>query len=299
MRKTILIVAAILGVTGASALLEPSGLGAIACANSWKGSLTVLNFVTAPSTVEANPGQPIQRSRHRDDDEDVRMPVRDAETIRKTFDLGTGARSIEIDNVTGSIEVLGTDSNQVSLTVSKSIRAETQVKLDEARKEVTLDITHEGGVLKLFMNGPFRCRCAEGWNLSFGNHPGYSVKMDFQIQVPRNTDFRLSTVNDGNIRVSDLRGKYSVRNVNGGIEMNGVAGSGTAHTVNGGVKVVFRENPREDSSFKSINGDIDLYFARGLSADFRFKTFNGSVYSDFAVTSLPLRSVQEERNGRK
>jgi DUF4097 and DUF4098 domain-containing protein YvlB len=78
-----------------------------------------------------------------------------------------------------------------------------------------------------------------------------------------------------------------------------VVGSGVAHTVNGPVKVVFRENPREASSFKSINGDIDLYFAPGLSADFRFKTFNGNVYSDFVVTSLPMRGIQEESEGRR
>ena len=42
-----------------------------------------------------------------------------------------------------------------------------------------------------------------------------------------------------------------------------------------------------------------MYFTRGLSADFRFKNFNGGIYSDFPVTSLPVRSVSETREGRK
>jgi DUF4097 and DUF4098 domain-containing protein YvlB len=78
-----------------------------------------------------------------------------------------------------------------------------------------------------------------------------------------------------------------------------VAGSGQAHTVNGEVKVLFTENPRESSSFKSINGDIELRFVRDLSADFRFQTFNGGIYTDFRVTSLPARGIEKQVEGRK
>lgn len=227
-------------------------------------------------------------------------PVRDQETIRKTFDLGNaaGQRVIEVDNVNGSIEVVGTDSNQVQLIVIRSNRAESQEKLDAARKEVTLDVTEQPGSLKLYVDGPFRCCWECGCKRSWRN-PGYSVEMDFQLQVPRSSDIKLSTVNSGEIRVRDIRGKYSVHNVNGSIEMLRVAGAGRAATVNGEVKVTFLENPREDSSFESVNGDIDLHFVRGLSADFRFTTFNGDVYSDFPVTSLPRRPMQVQRKGSK
>lgn len=235
-------------------------------------------------------------------DEDSRLTVRDQETIRKTFDLGAGPHSIEIDNVEGFIEVVGADSNQVTLSINKTIRAESQAKLEEARKEVTLEVTHNGGSLKLLVDGPFRCNCNCGdgrrWS-NFRGHEGYRVRMDFQLQVPRNIDFRLLTVNSGHIKASDLRGRYSVHNVNGGIELLAVAGSGTAHTVNGGVKVTFHANPAEPSSFESVNGDIDLYFVRGLSADFRFKTFNGNVYSDFEMTSLPVRALEKRQEGAK
>ena len=123
--------------------------------------------------------------------------------------------------------------------------------------------------------------------------------MDFMIQVPRAIDIELRTVNSGEVRVRDVKGRYLVRNVNGGIEMQRVAGSGTAHTVNGPVRVSFTENPREGSSFKSVNGDIELRFAAGLSADFRFKTFNGGIYSDYAVTALPPRSIEQVNQGGK
>src|SRR5438874_9232054 len=72
---------------------------------------------------------------------------------------GVQHRSLEVDNVWGSIEVVGTNSDQAQLTVNKSIRAESKDKLEQARKEVTLDITEQQGSLKLYVNGPFRCHC--------------------------------------------------------------------------------------------------------------------------------------------
>ena len=237
----------------------------------------------------------------RDDGSDATQTVRDQETIRKSFTLPAGERLLDIDNVTGFIEVTGSQGDQVQVVVNKTIRAESKDKLEKARKEVTLDITQEGGSLKLYVNGPFRCNCCgcnDGCSHS-DRDTGYSVRTDFQVQVPQNIVLKLRTVNGGHVQVKDVTGNYTVRNVNGGIEMENVAGSGSARTVNGGVKVTFRENPHENSEFASINGSIDLYFARNLSADFRFKTMNGGVFTDFPMTSLPAHAAQPERRDGK
>jgi hypothetical protein len=229
------------------------------------------------------------------------LPVQDHEVIQKSFSLaGAAHKSIEIDNVFGSIEVVGGSTDQVQLVVDKSTRAESKDALALAHKEVTLDITQPNGGLKLYVDGPFRCNCDDGGRGSRRrDDEAYVVKMDFELHVPSNVDIKVKTVNEGRVIIRNITGNFIARNVNGDIELDGMAGSGIAHTVNGPVKVSFRENPKENSSFQSVNGNIDLFFARGLSADFRFKTFNGGVYSDFPVTTLPLRAPQEERHGGK
>jgi hypothetical protein len=235
-----------------------------------------------------------------DHDLDADKPVRDHETIRKSFPMPTAAhKSIEVDNIFGSIEVVGGASDQVELVVEKTLRAESKDALELARKEVTLDITQQEGALKLYVNGPFRCNCDDCRNSRNRDDQGYNVKMDFQLRVPRDIDTKVKTVNEGNVVVRNVTGNFIVRNVNGDIQMDHVAGSGTANTVNGPVKVSFRENPRENSGFQTVNGNVELSFLRGLSADFRFKTFNGAIYSDFPVTALPLRAMQEDRRGGK
>jgi hypothetical protein len=235
------------------------------------------------------------------DDSDTSFPVQDHEVIQKSFSLAGAARkSIDIDNIWGSIEVVGGTSDQVELVVDKTIRAESKDALALAHKEVTLAITQPDGGLKLYVDGPFRCQCEDGCRSSRRrDEDGYIVKMDFVLHVPSNVDIKLKTVNEGRVVVHNVTGNFIARNVNGDIELDSMAGSGLAHTVNGPVKVSFRENPRENSSFQSVNGNIDLFFARGLSADFRFKTFNGGVYSDFPVTTAPLHAPQEEHRGNK
>jgi hypothetical protein len=236
---------------------------------------------------------------HVSGDEGDDMPEKEQETIRKSFTFSAGGahRILEIDNVFGSIEVVGGQSDQVQLVVSKTIRAETKAKLEEARKKVSLDITQEGDSLRFYVNGPFRCDCTNC--VSFHGDEGYRVKMDFELQIPRDIEINLKTVNAGHIRVRNVTGNFQVGNVNGGIEMKEIAGSGKVHTVNGPVRVYFRENPRANSDFKSLNGNVELYFQPNLSADFRFKTFNGGIYSDFPVTSLPVRAMEQERRGAK
>jgi hypothetical protein len=233
------------------------------------------------------------------DHEDASFTEHEQEKIEKSFAMpaSAGRRTLEIDNVWGSIEVVGSASDQAHVTVNKSIRAESKGKIEQAKKEVTLDVTQQADALKLYVNGPFRCNCHDCGRSR--DDDGYVVKMDFQVQVPRDVDIKIKTVNEGHVSVRDINGSFLVRNVNGDIQIRNIAGSGTARTVNGPVKVSFRQNPREASDFETVNGAIELQFARDLSADFRFKTFNGGIYSDFPVTALPVQGMQEEHHGAK
>jgi len=233
------------------------------------------------------------------DNDEQGFAEREQEKIEKTFAMpaGAGRRTLEIDNVWGSIEVVGTAADQAHITVNKSIRAESKGKIEQAKKDVTLDITQQVDVLKLYVDGPFRCNCHDCERSR--DDEGYVVEMDFQVQVPRDIDIKIKTVNEGHVSVRDINGSFLVRNVNGDIQIRNIAGSGTARTVNGPVKVSFRQNPREASDFETVNGAVELAFARDLAADFKFKTFNGGIYSDFPVTALPVQGMKEEHHGAK
>jgi hypothetical protein len=217
------------------------------------------------------------------------------ETIQRSFNLSSAsnAKKLLVDNINGYIHVTGYDGSEVRLTAQKQIRAESNEALEEAKRDVKLDISQQGNFVRIYVDGPFRSHDRGD------RFYGYAVTFDYDIQAPAGTELLLSTVNHGDVNVTQTSGDYELRNVNGGIVLEQVSGSGTVNTVNGPVSARFSRNPAKPASFRTVNGQMDFYFVPGLDADLRFKTLNGGIYTDFDVTGLPApASAGEMRNGK-
>jgi len=211
----------------------------------------------------------------------------DNQTIHKTFKVAAGdnAAKLLVDNVNGYIHVTGTTGSEIVVTVDKQIRAESRAAMDDAKKEVTLEMTQQGDSVKLYVDGPFRSH--HGFNYRGDDYYGYRVIFDFEIQVPAGAQLDLGTLNSA-IEVKDSRGDFQVHTLNGRINMDQIGGSGAAKTLNGPVRIAFTRNPVHQSSFETLNGSIDLYFQPTLDADLAIHTLHGGVYSDFDVTTVPM-----------
>ncbi len=226
--------------------------------------------------------------------------VEEKEEIQNTlrFQNPSQPKELWVDNVYGSIKVVGYSGQEVRLVAHKTIRGRNKEKIQTAKEEVSLEITEEGNTIDLYVDGPFRC-CQKGRKWRRWRNPGYQVQFDFELKAPAETSLYLKTVNEGDIRVENVKGEFEVKNVNGAITMNEIAGAGEACTVNGEVKVVFIRKPESDCSFRTINGDLEISFPKNLSADLRLKTFNGEVYSDFPVTYLQGKAPIKDRKKGK
>ncbi len=225
------------------------------------------------------------------------LSVVENETIQRVF---PAAKSVDLDNFDGSITVTGSGTQEIKVEIHKNIRARSAEKAQEAKREVQLEMVPHDDGLRIYVDGPFRCKCGDGSiNWRGSRFYGYEVSFDFTVQAPRSTNLRLRTVNRGNIRVENIAGTFDVENINGGLELLEVSGSGHAYALNRPVKVLFSGNPAAASDFGSLNGDVDITFRPGLSADLWMKTFNGHAYTDFDVTALPGRAgVREQRDGK-
>lgn len=224
--------------------------------------------------------------------------ARDSRTIRESYAVAADAR-VAIDNIFGSIAVVGTSGDKVELTVVETIEAEDQEALETARREVELRIDHSASLLDLFVDGPFRDRDdRRGWS-SRHWRPRYQVNYDFELRVPAGVRVELKTVTEGEIRVDGVRGDFDVSNVNGSIEMHGLGGSGNVRTVNGPIVVDFVASPGAQSEFSTVNGNVDVTFPADLSADLQLKTQFGELWSDFDVTSLPVEPMVRKTKGGK
>src|ERR1700722_13731937 len=213
----------------------------------------------------------------------------------KTF---AGVKELVIDNITGFIEVTASNGNSVEMDIEKTLSGESADRLSLAKKEISLSTTQEGGLIRLLVDGPFRCHCSES-SINFRGYEVYKFNYDFKVRVPRYVKLELRTVNKSHITVEGTAGDYTISNVNGPIEMKDVEGSGSIHTVNGGVKVLYARNPTGATSYRTVNGSLDISFRAGLNADVKMKTMNGGLYTDFDVSAMPVSAnPPENRDGK-
>jgi len=220
------------------------------------------------------------------------FPVKETDDIIKTLKFPTSAKekNLEIENINGSIDVVGYNGDEVKLTVHRTIEAKSREKAEEAKEKERLEIIEEDDIIKIFIDAPYR-KSNSSINYKGPKYYGYKVTFDFELKVPDETNLLLKTINDGDIYVENVKGDYEVNNINGGIEMKEVSGSGRAYALNEDLEIVFSKNPNKDCYFGSLNGDVKVTFLDGLSADFRLKTFNGEAYTDFDVTHVPEVAV--------
>jgi hypothetical protein len=228
------------------------------------------------------------------------FPVEKKEEINKTltFSKTSGEKYLELENINGSIKVVGYNGDDVKLTVHQTIEAKSDAKVQEAKEKERLEIKEEGDTIIIFVDTPYR-KSNGSVNYKGPKFYGYKVTFDFELKVPNQTNIDLKTINNGDISVEGVRGNFDVHNINGGIEMRAAEGSGKVYALNEDVKVVFSKNPSSDCYFGSLNGDVEVTFLDGLSADIRIKTFNGDAYTDFSVTHVPdVATSKAEKKGK-
>src|SRR5437879_388024 len=88
--------------------------------------------------------------------DDRNWRVDEKETIRKTFDLssGSGDKRLLVDNVSGAVHVTGYGGSQVQVAVEKHIYAYSNEALQEAKRDVKLDMSQQGNYARLYVDGP-------------------------------------------------------------------------------------------------------------------------------------------------
>src|SRR5215469_1383504 len=82
-------------------------------------------------------------------------PVRETETIRRTLEFsGSANHMLELDNVFGSIHVGSAAGRAVEMTADRTIRAESQDRILDAKRDVKMDITDNAETIRIYVDGP-------------------------------------------------------------------------------------------------------------------------------------------------
>lgn len=236
----------------------------------------------------------------------VAQPPEYTERISKEFTLPNGAAAsvLVIYNINGFVKVEGASTNKVTLDVDKRLTAKTTGALETGKKEFKLVFEQKGDTIIAYIAEPFDSRPdrnagpRNNWRNRDDRRIDYDYTLDFTVKVPRAMNVRVSTVNRGDVTVTDVAGALRVRNVNGAIVLTNVRGTTDAHTINGNVDANYLDSPPDASAYYTLNGNIRVNYPANLSADLQFKTFQGEFYTDFSNTEILPVQVVKTREGQ-
>lgn len=178
----------------------------------------------------------------------------------------TAGSTLEIHGVNGKIEVAPASGSETIVRAEKWSRwsnpDRVRIEVDEGRNDVEI-----------------RAVYPRHW-FGLGNE---DVNVHFSVQVPRDVELELSTVN-GSIEGEDLANRVVAHTVNGGVRI-ATDLEADAATVNGSITV--RANPRSgDMHFRSVNGSVRLEIPADASVRLAARSVNGWIESDFPAAKI-------------
>jgi hypothetical protein len=231
------------------------------------------------------------------------LPAQDLkfkETISKEFSVSPNS-SLAVYNVFGDIKVEGYDGNKVIIEIEKTIAADTKARMQEAKNEFKLGFDQNGDELTLYTAAPYDSRPDRHTNNNENDGNHYTVTLNYMLKVPHGMKLHVSTINDGDVEVSDVDGIIEAFNVNGEVTLRNVKNLRNVHTVNGDINAIYNALPPDSAEYQTLNGDLRITFPANLQADCNLKTQNGDIYTDFEnVENLPaeVKKIVKVKNGQ-
>lgn len=238
------------------------------------------------------------------------------EKIVKEFDFEKkGAHNaLMIANINGDIQVQSTTGDKITVEITKTINAKTDERLAMGKEEIQLGIVDLADTVILYLSSPCNrferstprsrhSHMGTRWGYRWEDrerscHELYHYTLDFVVSVPANVNLLVSTINDGDVSVENVKGVVKAHNINGAIRLQNLFSEAEAHTINGDVTIEYAQNPQRECRFYTLNGDINALFEKGLTASVGFQSFNGNLYTNIdRLETLPVQVEKEKKDG--
>src|SRR3954454_12559454 len=184
------------------------------------------------------------------------------------------AGSVWIDNPFGSIDVIGSDSNVVSITAERTLTAPDNVTLKEASDAVALSFEGDTKVrLIRTLLPPMR-------------NVRWAVTVNYVVRVPRGVNVKIGGSKSAeHIRVANVNGSVTVNGFSGTVIMDGVVGASVVNMVNGKIIYEYTQRPVANAQIQSVNADVDISLPPKSNFDWVGTTITGDFMTTFAVRS--------------
>ena len=135
------------------------------------------------------------------------------EVIKKeiAFQGNNNEKTLVIANVFGPITVEGYNGSTIQYEVKREIFADNAQMLELGKSELQLKASQNGNTIILRPDAPYIKYSEKGLKFNWCNdyeEPEYEHKLSFKVKVPKNVNLKISTVNDGDIEVSNTVSQF-------------------------------------------------------------------------------------------
>ena len=184
---------------------------------------------------------------------------------------------VEIENIAGTVEVVGWDRDEVEVTARLG-RGTERLEVSGDEDHISIEV------------------------LLLEDHHNVEGS-DLQIRVPRGCRLEVETIAatidvsgvTGHLELESVSGNITVRgepetvelqNISGHVEFisEGTLEEGEFQSVVGDIRVAVDFARGGRFEFESVSGDIEIRVPRRVSADFEISSFSGGIDNDFGVS---------------
>lgn len=197
----------------------------------------------------------------------------------------------------GSIKIVGYEGKDIVIDAEASDGKKRVNEKDKDKAGINVntnintninsskDKENSGMKRLLSAGGGMELSAEEKNNLVTIHSDSWKRSINLTIKVPQNGGIlKISTVNNGDIEISNINGEMEVENVNGHVRLTNISGSVVANTVNGNMVTVFKSvDPKAPMAFTTLNGKVDVTLPADAKANLKMKSDRGEVFSDFDV----------------
>lgn len=186
-------------------------------------------------------------------------------------------KTVTIKALNGSIEVTGTDGDEVEVTATKSgpHAGQMQIQVIPSGDGILVCETYR-------YEGDYSDTCDQGASGSHVHAHGQAPHVDYEVRIPHNLRLNASSVNGG-VSAEHLGRQAEVSSVNGAVSVSTTSWA-KASSVNGSVDCSFGKADWDHLKLSSVNGSIHVTLPPDANTDVRFRSVNGDFNSDFPVT---------------
>lgn len=191
------------------------------------------------------------------------------EKFAKTEPLTVDGKVVLV-NISGDIEIRSWKESSVKIDAVKVSEAATLDKAKENAKEVTIEVTNAGNVVRIETKYPERKH--------FWGGDSINVSVSYVVMVPAKASVEVKSIS-GDVKLDAIGGPAKVNSVSGNVDVLGAAGAD--------VKLV-----SGDLTLQNIAGDA---FLKSVSGNVKATKIKGSVELESVSGDIDLVDVAEAR----